>query len=373
MVGRRLLVATVILIAAFDARAGRAEVLIGVAGPMTGQNAWFGEQYQRGTELAVADINAAGGVLGQQVRLITVDDFCDPEQAVAAARKLVSDGAIFVVGHHCSGASIPASEIYEAAGVLMISPASSNPMLTELGRANVFRVMHRDDALGIVIGNYLANHWSDKKIAILHDNTVFGKGIAELTKDQLNRRGLIEAIYQAYVPGKNDYGAEIAELQGNDIAVAFIGGYHADIALMARAAGSRGYLVQLVAGLGLTSDDFGLIAGPAAEGTLFLDVADPRGRAEAAPVVERFRASGFEPEGYTLLTYSAVQLWAQAAEKSGSLELQAMTAALREHQCDTVLGPIDFDEKGDLTVQSPVWYVWRGGEYMPLEPVAAKE
>ena len=96
---------------------------------------------------------------------------------------------IFVVGHYCSGASIPASEIYEAAGVLMISPTSSNPMLTELGRANVFRVLNRDDAVGVVAGNYLADHWSDQKIAILHDNTTFGKGIAEETKKQLNRRG----------------------------------------------------------------------------------------------------------------------------------------------------------------------------------------
>ena len=98
-----------------------------------------------------------------------------------------------------------------------------------------------------------------------------------------------------------------------------------------------------------------------------LTIADPRRRAEAAPVVERFRASGFEPEGYTLYAYGAVQVWAQAAEKAGSLELQAMIAALREHQFDTVLGPIDFDEKGDLTVQNPVWYVWRDGTYVPLE------
>ena len=204
---------------------------------------------------------------------------------------------IFVVGHYCSGASIPASEIYEAAGVLMISPASSNPMLTELGRANVFRVITATMRYGTVIGNYLADHWSDKKIAILHDNTTFGKGIAEEAKKQLNRRGVTEAIYQAYVPGGNNYGAEIAELQAADIAVAFIGGYHTEIALMARAARDRGYPVQLVAGSGLATEEFGLIAGPAAEGTIFTDHADPRGRAEAAPVVERFRASGFEPQG----------------------------------------------------------------------------
>ena len=205
------------------------------------------------------------------------------------------------------------------------------------------------------------------KIAILHDNTTFGKGIAELTKSQLNWRGLTETIYQAYVPGQNNYGAEIDELQAADIAVLYIGGYHTEIALMARAARDRGYPLQLVTGNTLASEDFALIAGPAAEGALFIDNPDPRRNAGAAPVVERFRASGFEPEGYTLYTYAAVQVWAQAAAKAGSLELPAMIASLREHQFDTVLGQIDFDDKGDLTVQNPVWYVWRDGTYVPLE------
>jgi branched-chain amino acid transport system substrate-binding protein len=351
----------------------QAEVLIGVAGPMTGKNAWFGEQIERGAALAVADLNAAGGVLGEQVELITVDDYCDPAQAVAAARKLVSDGVIFVVGHYCSGASIPASEIYEAAGVVQISPSSSNPMLTELGRANVFRVMYRDDAVGIVAGNYLADHWRSKKIAILHDHTIYGKGLAEETKKQLNRRGLTETVYQAYIPGQNNYGTEIDQLQSAGIDVLYIGGYHTEIALMARGARDRGYPVQLVTGMSLATEEFGMLAGRAAEGTLFIDNPDPRRNAEAVPVVERFRASGFEPEGYTLYAYAAVQVWAQAAQNVGSLELQGMIAALRRHQFDTVLGRIDFDEKGDLTVQNPVWYVWRGGTYLPLKQTEAQE
>ena len=363
----RLVTVIVITLAAALGWSARADVLIGVAGSLTGPYAWVGEQIERGASMAVGDLNAASGVLGEQVQLITVDDFCDPEQAVAAAKKLVSDGVIFVVGHMCSGASIPASEIYESAGVLMMSPYSSNPMLTELGRANVFRFLQRDDTVGTVIGNYMADHWADKKIAILHDNTTFGAGLAELTKGQLNRRGLSEAIYEVYVPGKADYGAEMAELQAADVTVAFIGGYHTEIALMARAARDRGYSVQLIAGLGLTTEDFGLIAGPAAEGTLFLDIADPRGRAEAAPVVERFRASGFEPQGYTLYAYATVQVWAKAAEKAGSLEPQAMIASLQKHQFNSVVGPIDFDDKGDLAVQNLVWYVWRDGTYMPLE------
>jgi branched-chain amino acid transport system substrate-binding protein len=373
MVRRTLLVVIVVFIATLGARTAGAEILIGVAGPMTGKDAWFGEQLQRGAELAVADLNAAGGVLGEQVQLLAADDFCDPEQAVAAARKLVSGGVIFVVGHYCSGASIPASEVYAAAGVLMISPGSSNPMLTELGRANVFRVINRDDANGVLIGNYMADHWPDEKIAILHDNTAYGKGAAEEVKKSLNSRGRREAIYQAYVPGKVEYGAEIDTLQAGGIAVAFIGGYHTEIGLMARQARARRYPVQLIATNSMSTEEFRLIAGDATEGMLYTDPPDPRQRAEAAPVVERFRASGFEPEGYTLYAYAAVQAWAQAAEHAGSLELQAMITSLREHQFDTVLGPIDFDEKGDLAVQNPVWWVWRDGNYMPLEHAVAKE
>src|SRR5262245_6221108 len=228
---RRLVTVAVVMFAVALGGPARADILIGLGAPMTGKDAWFGEQLERGATLAVTDLNAAGGVLGQKVQLITADDFCDPEQAVAAARKLVSDGVIFVDGHYCSGASIPASEVYAAAGVLMICPISTNPMLTELGHANVFRVNYRDDVAGILVGNYLADHWPDSKIAILHDNSIFGKGLAEEVKRSLNRRGVTEAIYQAYVPGKVDYSDEVDQLQAADITVTFIGGYHTEIAL----------------------------------------------------------------------------------------------------------------------------------------------
>jgi len=345
----------------------RAEVLIGAAGPITGQLAWIGEQLQRGAETAVADVNAGGGVLGQQVEIIIADDFCDPEQAAAAAQKLVGDGVVFVVGHMCSESSIPASKVYEAAGILQISPASTNPTLTEQGYANVFRVIGRDDAQGMVAGNYLADHWADKSIGILHDGTTYGKGLAEETKAQLNKRGLTEAIYQAYTPEKDDYSVELDALQAADVAVLYLGGRHRAAALLARGARDRGYSLQLVSGDTTSTEEFGLIAGLAADGTLFTFGADPRQKAEAASVVEQFRAESFEPAGYTLLSYAAVQAWALAVEKAGSLAPPAVITSLRSNQFDTILGRIDFDEKGDVTEQSWVWYVWRGGEYVTLE------
>ena len=363
----RFVAATIAVVAMTLGHAARAEILIGVAGPMTGASAWRGEQMQRGAEMAVADINAAGGVLGQQVKLITADDFCDPQQAVATAQTLIAGGVIFVVGHACSDASIPASKIYEQAGVLQMSPASTNPMFTEQGRANVFRVTGRDDAQGTVAGNYLADHWSNKKIAILHDNTTYGKGLAEETKKQLNKRGVTETIFKAYTPGKSDYSAEIAALQVEGVSVLYVGGRHRAAALMARAARDRRYALQLVSGDAMTTEEFGLIAGPAAEGTLFTFGPDARRNPEAAPVVKRFRAENFEPEGYTLNAYAAVQAWAQAVEKARSLKLQAVIASLHSHRFDTVLGRIGFDRKGDITAASWVWYVWKGATYVPLQ------
>jgi branched-chain amino acid transport system substrate-binding protein len=363
----RLLAVASILVAAALSNGAHADVSIAVAAPMTGTNAWAGEQLQRGAEMAVADINAAGGVLGQQVRLISADDSCDPQQAIATAQKLVNDGAIFVVGHGCSGASIPASKIYNAAGVLQISPMSTNPMFTDQGFANVFRTIGRDDMQGIVAGNRLADHWSDKKIAILNDNTTYGKGLAEETKKQLNKRGVTEAVFKAYTPGKSDYSAEISELQAAGVSALYIGGYYTEAALMVRAARDRGYVLQLVSGDSLSTEDFDLIAGPAGEGALFTFAPDARRNAEATSVVKRFRAENFEPEGYTLATYAAVQAWAQAAEKAKSLDIQAVIASLHSQQFDTVLGRKSFDSKGDITGASWVWYVWKGGKYAQLE------
>src|SRR5262245_41082451 len=244
----------------------RADVLIGGAAPMTGKLTWIGEQMQRGAEMAVADLNAAAGVLGQPVRLTVADDFCDPDQAVAAAHKLVADGVAFVVGHYCSGASIPASAVYEAAGVPMISPGSTNPLLTEQGRGNVFRVIGRDDQQGLIAADYLAAHWRNKKIAILQDGTTYGKGLDDETKKRLNELGVAAEVYSQYEPGKADYIAEVDALRVAGIDAVYLGGYHPELALMARAAYDSGYSVQFISGDAMATEELPLIAGPAAEG-----------------------------------------------------------------------------------------------------------
>ena len=356
-----------VVLAALVVMPARAEILIATAGPMSGQSLAIGDQFRWGAEVAVADLNARGGVLGETVRLIIGDDACDPEQAVAVAQKLVNDGIVFVAGHYCSGSSIPASAVYEAAGVLMISPGSTNPKLTDDGGANVFRMCGRDDAQGAVAGTYLAEHWGDKKIAILRDQTAYGDGLAAETRKELNRRGVHEAMYAAYEAGLTDYSELAATLQAAEIDVVYVGGYSTEAALILRQSHDMGYALQLVGGDSIVTDDFWAITGPAGEGTMLTFFPDPRPNPEAADVVARFRDLGFEPEGNTLYAYAAVQTWAMAVEKTGSLTLDDVIATLQSNKFETVLGEVAFDAKGDVTSTSFVWYVWHDGKYVLMK------
>ncbi|QEL23735.1 branched-chain amino acid ABC transporter substrate-binding protein [Bosea sp. F3-2] len=358
---------TALTVAVMQAAAARAEIVIGAAGALTGPNAYQGDQQQQGVEMAIADLNAGGGVLGQSLRLISFDDACDSGQAVAVAGRLAAAKVPFVIGHQCSGASIPAAKVYEAAGIIQISASSTNPRLTEEGRSNVFRVCGRDDQQGAIAGDYLAERWRDAKIAILSDGSVYGKGLADETRRRLNKRGVAEALYEDLTPGQSDYAPLIAKFRAAGVGIVYFGGYYQEAALLVRSARDQGYKMQLVSGDGIANEAFGEVTGEAGEGTLFTFFRDPRRNSAAAPVVARFRQQGFEPDGYTLYSYGAVQAWAQAVTKAGSLDVVAVIGALRANEFDTILGRISFDANGDVRQSGFDWYIWRGGKYVPLE------
>lgn len=347
----------------FGMSAAQADILIAVAGPMTGQYASFGEQMRRGAEMAVKDINATGGVLGQKLQLTVGDDACDPKQAVAVANKFVSQKVVFVAGHFCSGSSIPASKVYTEENILQISPASTNPKLTEEGGPNVFRTCGRDDQQGTVAGNFLAEKHKGKKIAILHDKTAYGKGLADETKKQLNARGVTEAMYEAYTAGEKDYSALVSKMKAAGVDIFYVGGYHTEAGLMVRQAREQGYKALLVSGDALVTDEFWKITGPAGEGTLMTFSPDPRKNPQATKVVENFRKSGYEPEGYTLYTYGAIQAWVGAVTQANGVDTKKVAKELKKNQFETVLGTIGFDKKGDVSAPGYVFYVWKDGKY----------
>jgi branched-chain amino acid transport system substrate-binding protein len=350
-------------IAMLGAASAHADITIATAGPMTGQYASFGEQMRRGAEMAVRDINAAGGVLGQKLRLEIGDDACDPKQAVAVANEMASKGVKLMAGHFCSGSSIPASNVYSDEDVLQISPASTNPKLTERGLDNVFRVCGRDDQQGLVAGNFLADKFGSRKIAIIHDKTAYGKGLADETRKTLNGRGVTETLYEAYTAGEKDYTALVSKLKRNGIDILYVGGYHTEAGLIARQMREQGMSTRLVSGDALVTDEYWSITGPAGEGTLMTFSPDPRKNPIAAGLVKRFRATGYEPEGYTLYTYGAIQAWVRAAEKAGTTNTAKVIKVLRSSKFETVLGRIGFDAKGDVTAPGYVFYEWNRGKY----------
>lgn len=361
-------------IAAWCIAAAQAEILVGVPAPYTGRNAWIGGQTERGAKLAVRHLNEAGGILGEPIGTITADDYCNGDQAVAAARKLIAHGVDVVMGHDCSGAAIPASAVYAEAGVLMIAHAATNPMLTEQGFANVFRVCGRDDQQGRMAGSYLAEHWGDGNIAILHDGKAYGRGLATETKKALNARGIREALFESIKPGLVDYFDVVEKLEASNIDVLYYAGYSPEAALLIRQLRARGNDLQLVSGDGIAIEDFGLIAGEAAEGTLFTTFQDARFQPRATAVVDALRAEKEEPDSGTLMAYAAMQVWAQAVERAGTLELDAVIESLRSNQFDTILGTIGFDGKGDVTGYDPfAWYVWKGDTYEPADPADPAE
>lgn len=341
------------------------ELVIATAGPMTGQYAQFGEQMRRGAMMAVADINAAGGVLGRQLRLEVGDDACDPRQAVAVANQLVSRRVVFVAGHFCSGSSIPASEVYAEEGIIQMSPASTNPLLTERGArfSNVFRVCGRDDQQGRIAAGYINSNFRGRNVAIIHDRSQYGQGLANETKAELNRLGMTEVMFEAVSQGDRDFTALITRMKAARVDVIYFGGYHTEAGLLIRQAREQQLAATLISGDALVTREFWSIAGPAGEGTLMTFDADPRLNPQAAQVVARFRAQNYDPEGYTLYTYAAIQIFAQAAAAAQGTGREAMQRVLRGQAFNTVLGSIQFDAKGDPTTPAYRVYVWRNGNY----------
>jgi branched-chain amino acid transport system substrate-binding protein len=345
------------------AASAQAEISIALNAPLTGPVASIGDQMKRGIIMAVADLNAKGGVMGQQLKLELGDDACDPKQAVAVANQMVSKKVAVVVGHFCSGSSIPASNVYAEENVLQISPGSTNPQFTERGLGNVFRTCGRDDQQGGVAAEYISTKLKGKAVAIIHDKTAYGKGIADETKKALNAKGVKEIMYEAITAGEKDYSALVTKMKAAKAEVVYLGVYHAEAAMITRQAREQNFNAFLVAGDSLITEEYWSITGKAGEGTLMTFSPDPARDPKNKDIVDKFTTNGGRPEGYTLYTYGAVQAWAQAVEKAKSTDTKKVATTLKSEKFDTVLGQIGFDKKGDVTAPGYVMYEWSNGKY----------
>ena len=352
------------IVLGFASGHSRADIMIGAAGPLTGQYAYLGDQMKAGAEQAVKNINAKGGINGQMLQLELADDACDPKQAVAVANKFAGEKVAFVAGHVCSSASIPASSVYAESGIIMISPASTNPKLTEERPGpGVFRVCGRDDQQGEVAGKFLYDQFNGKKIAFIDDKTAYGRGLAEATRVRFERLGGKAALVESYTAGEKDYYALVSKLKQAGADALYIGGYAPEVGLIVRQMRDQQSKTVAVSGDGIATADYWAIAGAAGEGTFFTFSPDPRKNPEAKSVVSELNEAGKTAENYTLYTYAAIQVWAQAVASAGSSDFKPVVNSLNKGTFDTVLGQLRFDHKGDVSLPGYVVYQWHGGNY----------
>jgi branched-chain amino acid transport system substrate-binding protein len=345
------------------AGAAEADVTIGVAGPITGANASFGAQLTQGVAQAAEDFNRSGGILGQRVVIQQGDDVSDPKQGVSVANKFVGDGVRFVVGHFNSGVTIPASEVYADNGVLMITPSATNPKVTERKLWGVFRTCGRDDQQGRLWADLALGKLKDAKIAIVHDKTTYGQGLADAAKGFMNAGGKKEVLYEGVNAGEKDYSAIVSKIKASGAEYLMWGGLHTEGGLIVRQMRDQGIKTVMISGDGITDTEFASVGGPGVEGTLMSFGPEPRNNPNAKGTVAEFAAKGFDPQGYTLYSYAAMQIIKQAAEKANSLDPKKLAEVMHSGVIfKTVIGDIAYDKKGDRTTVDYVWYIWQKGE-----------
>ena len=347
MKGKALLAGCIALVMSSAALAE--DIKIAVVGAMSGPVAQYGDQEFTGAEQAVADINAKGGIKGNKLQIVKYDDACDPKQAVAVANKVVNDGIKYVIGHLCSSSTQPASDIYEDEGILMITPAATAPELTARGYKLILRTTGLDSDQGPTAAKYILDKVKPQRIAVVHDKQQYGEGLARAVQDGLKKGGANVVFFDGITAGEKDFSTLVARLKKENIDFVYYGGYYPEMGQMLRQARSVGLKTVFMGPEGVGNASLSNIAGAAAEGML---VTMPK-RYDQDPANSAIRnarkAEKKDPSGpYVWITYAAVQSLAQAMDRTGSQQPLDLIKDLKAHGAKTVIGPLTWDEKGDL-------------------------
>ncbi|MBJ6136875.1 branched-chain amino acid ABC transporter substrate-binding protein [Marinobacter litoralis] len=335
-----------------------ADIKIGIAGPMTGPVAQYGDMQFSGARMAIEQINANGGVMGEDLVAVEVDDVCDPKQAVTVANRLVNEGVQYVIGHLCSSSTQPASDIYEDEGILMITPASTSPEITERGYELVFRTIGLDSMQGPVAGNYIASQ-KPERVAVVHDKQQYGEGIATAVRDTLKNAGIEVAMFEGITAGDKDFSSLVTKIKQADVDFVYYGGYHPELGLILRQARQNDVTAKFMGPEGVGNKDINTIAGEAAEGLLVTLPPSFDEKAENQELVKAFKDKGEDPSGpFVLPSYTAVQLVAEGIKQADSSDPFDVAAALRANSFDTPIGTVQYDKAGDLKSFEFVVYEW---------------
>jgi branched-chain amino acid transport system substrate-binding protein len=338
-------------------------ISIGAVLPLTGDNAVFGVPQRNAAQLAVDEINAAGGVLGKQLLLVVEDDAGQAKTATLAAQKIVSDkNLVAVVGHPNSGCAIPASKIYHEAGVPFVTSTATNPTLTQQGYENVFRFAPTDDMQGFSIAEFILNKLGHKSAVLLHDNAAYGKGIEGNVKTRFTELGGNVLLEDAIDPKALDYKQVLLRIKQLSPPVVFYGGMLPQGTQLVKQAQQVGLETVFVFGDGCYDESFVELAGTDCRNVYISFLAAPVDQMESAKAFyDRYKARfGDEPSFFTPYAYDAVSVVADAISKAGSHNRAAIIRELHkpDYSFNGVTGPIHFNDKGQSTDRSFYFYTF---------------
>jgi branched-chain amino acid transport system substrate-binding protein len=345
----------------------QADITVAVVGGMSGPFDKIGSWFQNGTRGAIEEINDGGGLLGQQVKFIVRDDNCEPDKAADIAKELVGLGVKLVMGHLCSDASIAASEIYDKNGIIEISPSSTSPAYTDRGLNNIFRTTGRDDMQGFVLAEHITRNFKTKRLGIIYDDNSYSRGVVEVARGFLHQAGIKEVFYEM-APGEPfNYSSLISKIATSGVNVILYPANPAQFGKFVLQAHEKGAKFRLIGGDTFTNytveeKDLRLL-----DGVQFSFPPDPAHDRKNKKIVKKYKKQGIRPEAFTFYSYGAVQVWAMAVKKAGSLDADKVSKVLKSEKFDTVLGEISFDKKGDISNPGFVIYFFNKGKKYYLE------
>jgi branched-chain amino acid transport system substrate-binding protein len=360
---------TAVLLAAVMSGCARQDenvIKIGAAGPMTGDQSKMGIDLRNGVELAVAEWNEKGGLLGKKVQLVPGDDQADPKQAVSIANKFINQKVSAVVGHWNSNCSINASTYYDAAKIVAISPASTNPRLTQQGYKTIFRVCGTDDQQGGVAAEFVLKTVKPKRVAIIHDKTTYGQGLADYFKKSIENKTTL--VYYDGIQTKDpDYKAVLTTVKEKKPDIYFFGGVYPEAGRLVRQAREVGMNIPMITGDGVYDPTFISIAGKSAEGTYVTFGKDPAGLPTSRSFNEKYTAKYGAPGPYSIYAYDAANIILTAMQRTGATDGLTVADYISKNAFQGAFGEISFDKNGDVTKAPYVVWQVRDGKFVEVK------
>ena len=364
--------------AAAPAAAPAAEALpvikIGHVAPLTGSIAHLGKDNENGARLAIDELNEAGVEIGGKkvkLELVSEDDQADAKTATTVAQRLVDAKVAGVVGHLNSGTTIPASKIYNDAGIPQISPSATNPDYTRAGFKTAYRVIANDVAQGKALGGFAVDTLKAKNIAVIDDKTAYGQGLATEFENAAKAKGATIVTHEATQSDKTDFKAILTNIKAKKPDIVFFGGMDAQAGPMAQQMKQLGISAKLLGGDGFQSPKFIELAGDAAEGQYASSPGMPK---EQLPGFAEFNAAykkkfNSDIQIYAPYTYDAVKVMVEAMKRAGSAEPAKYLPEIAKTDMQGKSGPIKFDDKGDIVGGSVTIYQAKGGKWEVLTTV----